>query len=162
MYQLESSLYDRGCTNIVGVRERGEGVLGPNGGHGSERSAESSSGKGGSSDSSDHFESGTCVKCARSIRDVSVCGNAVDCAVIEAIKARDNIILKLGCRSWGFYYESNSTIRTVIKIIRRHSHHTPSNPESMPSPRGLQSLRKITITNDCLHAAPTTNTGTPS
>lgn len=99
MYQLESSLYDRGCTNIVGVRERGEGVLGPNGGHGSERSAESSSGKGGSSDSSDHFESGTCVKCAQSIRNVSVCGNTVDCAVIEAIKARDNIILKLGCRS---------------------------------------------------------------
>lgn len=142
MYQLESSLYGRDCTNIVGVRERGEGVLGPNGGHGSERSAESSSGKGGSSDSSDHFESGICVKCARSIRGVSVFGKTVDCAVIEAIKARDNIILKLGCGSEAFI-----TKATPPYSHQNHSASFPSPPpipESIPSPRGLQSLRKIT------------------
>lgn len=103
-------------------------MLGPNGGHGSERSAESSSGKGGSSDSSDHFESGICVKCARSIRDVSVRRKTVDCAVIEAIKARDNIILKLGCGSEAFI-----TKATPPYSHQNHSASSPSHPRLSPN-----------------------------
>lgn len=86
------------------------------------------------------LKAGSVLKCARSIRDVSVCGKTVDCEVIEAIKARDNIILKLGCGSEAFiYYKGNSTIQSsksfdVIPIT------TPPIPESMPSSRGLPIL----------------------
>lgn len=129
MHQLEPYLYVRDCTNIVGVWERREGVLGPNGGHGSERSAESSSRKSGTSDGSDHFGSEICVSVNKVLRIVPVYEILWTVRLVRQLEARDDIILRWGCGSEALFI----TKATPPPSHQNHSASFPSSPRLSPN-----------------------------
>lgn len=148
MHQLEPYLYVRDCTNIVGVWERREGVLGPNGGHGSERSAESSSRKSGTSDGSDHFGSEICVSVNKVLRIVPVYEILWTVRLVRQLEARDDIILRWGCGSEALLLR-RQLHRPVIEIILRHSHHHPAYPRTNAEFQGTSVLtREIHLHNN--------------